>query len=147
MFFLPGVAEIQRTIDLLTIKETEILPLYGDLPSTKQDKAILQPNDNRHIIHATSIAETSLTVPGVCIVIDGGFRRTAHFNGDTGFSCLLTQRISKTATKQRARRSGRERDGVVYRLWTKTMERSFALHDQPEILFSELSSFLLIYQS
>lgn len=149
LVFLPGVAEIHRVMNLLTIHDAEILPLYGDLASSEQDKALraVKPNDKRRIVLATSIAETSLTVPGVRIVIDSGFRRSPQFNGDTGLTHLVTQRISRAAAEQRAGRAGRESDGIVYRLWTKAMERSFALHDRPELLSSELSEFLLICQT
>lgn len=147
--FLPGIAEIHRTLSLLSIDDAEILPLYGDLPSIEQDKAlrVITSQDKRRIVLATSIAETSLTVPGVNIVVDGGFRKLPHFNGDTGLTRLLTQRISKAAADQRAGRAGRQKEGKVYRLWTQATQRSLTLHDRPEILSSELSEFLLICQS
>lgn len=144
--FLPGAAEIHRTKALLSDLDGDIFPLYGDLPSTEQDLAlsIPQPNNKRRVILATSIAETSLTVPGVRIVIDGGFRRLPILNPDTGLTRLQTQRISRAAAEQRAGRAGREAPGIVYRLWTEAKGRSLPLHDRPEILESELSQFLLV---
>ncbi|MDI2112290.1 ATP-dependent helicase HrpB [Commensalibacter nepenthis] len=147
--FLPGTGEIHKTIGLLNLPNAEILPLYGDLPATEQDKVLrpVTPQTPRRIVLATSIAETSLTVPGVRIVIDGGYRRLPQLNADTGLTRLQTQRISKAAATQRAGRAGREDAGVVYKLWTAATERSLALHDRPEILEAELSEFLLVCQT
>ncbi|EUK18314.1 ATP-dependent helicase HrpB [Commensalibacter papalotli (ex Servin-Garciduenas et al. 2014)] len=147
--FLPGAGEIHKTINLLSLPNAEILPLYGDLPATEQDKALRPASDQtpRRIVLATSIAETSLTVPGVRIVIDGGYRRMPQLNADTGLTRLQTQRISKAAATQRAGRAGREGEGVVYKLWTQATERSLPLHDRPEILEAELSEFLLVCQT
>ncbi|CAI3927418.1 HrpA-like RNA helicase (HrpA) (PDB:5N8R) [Commensalibacter communis] len=147
--FLPGAGEIHKTMNLLSLPNAEILPLYGDLPATEQDKALrpVTPQTPRRIVLATSIAETSLTVPGVRIVIDGGYRRLPQLNADTGLTRLQTQRISKAAATQRAGRAGREGAGVVYKLWTQATERSLPLHDRPEILEAELSEFLLVCQT
>lgn len=147
--FLPGAAEIHRTIGLLSLSHADILPLYGDLPATEQDKALrpITAQTPRRIVLATSIAETSLTVPGVRIVIDGGYRRMPQLNADTGLTRLQTQRISRAAATQRAGRAGRESEGVVYKLWTQATERSLPMHDRPEILQAELSGFLLICQT
>ena len=146
LVFLPGVTEIHRTMNILALPDAEVLPLYGELHSTEQDKALrsVSAKDKRRIVLTTSIAETSLTVPGVRIVIDGGFRRAPQLDGDTGLTRLLTRRISRAAADQRAGRAGREAEGIVYRLWTQAMQRSFIPHDSPEILSSELSEFLLI---
>lgn len=147
--FLPGAGEIHKTINMLSLPKAEILPLYGDLPAVEQDRALRSVSDQTpiRIVLATSIAETSLTVPGVRIVIDGGYRRMPQLNADTGLTRLQTQRISKAAATQRAGRAGRESEGVVYKLWTPATERSLPLHDRPEILEAELSEFLLICQT
>ncbi|MDI2090550.1 ATP-dependent helicase HrpB [Commensalibacter oyaizuii] len=147
--FLPGAGEIHKTASLLHLPNAEILPLYGDLPSQEQDKALHLPagHHKRRIVLSTSIAETSLTVPGVRIVVDGGFRRVPQLNADTGLTRLQTQRISKAAATQRAGRAGREGPGIVYKLWTNATERALPLHDRPEILEAELSEFLLICQT
>ena len=104
LVFLPGVTEIHRTMNMLTLPDAEVLPLYGELHSTEQDKALrsVSAKDKRRIVLTTSIAETSLTVPGVRIVIDGGFRRAPQLDGDTGLTRLLTRRISRAAADQRA---------------------------------------------
>jgi ATP-dependent helicase HrpB len=113
-----------------------VLPLYGDLPPGDQD-AVLQapgPEDARRVVLATSIAETSLTVPGVRVVVDGGWRRAPRLDPASGLSRLATLRISRSAATQRAGRAGREAPGVAIRLWTEALHRGLAAHDRPEIL-------------
>ncbi len=140
--FLPGMAEIRRTEALLSDAPALVLPLHGDLPAEAQDRA-LNPAERRRVVLATSIAETSLTVPGVRIVVDGGFRRTPRLDPGSGLSRLVTARISRAAADQRAGRAGREGPGVAIRLWSAALHRGLAPFDRPEILESELSGLRL----
>jgi ATP-dependent helicase HrpB len=140
--FLPGMAEIRRAESALDRCSAMILPLHGELPPTEQDRA-LRPADTRRVVLATSIAETSLTVPGVRIVIDGGWRRAPRLDQSTGLTRLTTLRISRAAAEQRAGRAGREAPGIAIRLWTPALHRGLAAFDRPEILEAELSSLAL----
>ena len=140
--FLPGMAEIRRTQTALDRCGADVLPLHGDLPPAEQDRA-LRPSDRRRVVLATSIAETSLTVPGVRIVVDGGWRRVPRLDPSTGLTRLATVRVSRAAADQRAGRSGREAPGVAIRLWTQASQRGLAPFDRPEILEAELSSLVL----
>lgn len=146
--FLPGVGEIRRVMQMLAEAHTdvELLPLHGELPPAEQDR-VLRPappqQRRRHVVLATSIAETSLTVPGVRIVVDGGFRRVPRLDPGSGLSRLDTVRVSRAAATQRAGRAGREAPGVAYRLWSEATGRGLALHDRPEILDADLSGFRL----
>ena len=119
-----------------------MLPLHGDLPLIEQDRA-LSPAEGRRVVLATSIAETSLTVPGVRIVIDGGWRRSPRLDPATGLTRLTTLRISRAAADQRAGRAGREAPGVAIRLWSAALHRGMPAFDRPEILEAELSSLAL----
>jgi ATP-dependent helicase HrpB len=140
--FLPGWGEIRRTAERLSGIEAEVLPLHGEMPPAEQDRA-LNPSDRRKVVLATSIAETSLTVPGVRIVVDGGFRRTPRLDPASGLARLVTVRISRAAADQRAGRAGRTAPGVAIRLWTEALHRGLALQDRPEILEAELSGLAL----
>ncbi len=108
--FLPGMAEIRRTQSALEGCGPLVLPLHGELPVAEQDRA-LRPAEGRRVVLATSIAETSLTVPGVRIVVDGGWRRAPRLDPATGLTRLTTLRISRAAAEQRAGRAGREAPG------------------------------------
>jgi ATP-dependent helicase HrpB len=140
--FLPGMGEIRRTEAALHGAPALILPLHGDLPPAEQDRA-LRPAETRRVVLATSIAETSLTVPGVRVVIDGGFRRSPRVDPATGLSRLETLRISRAAADQRAGRAGREAPGVAIRLWTTAQHRGLAQFDRPEILQADLAGLAL----
>jgi ATP-dependent helicase HrpB len=143
--FLPGVGEIRRAeTALANLAESGIavLPLFGDMPQAAQID-ILSPTEGRRVILATSIAETSLTVPGVRIVIDGGFRRAPQFDPGRALTRLVTRRISKAAATQRAGRAGREAPGVAIRLWTEALHRGLPEFDRPEIMDAELSPLAL----
>ena len=144
--FLPGWSEIRRTAERLAGVEAagdvDVLPLHGELPPAEQDRA-LAPSPRRKVVLATSIAETSLTVPGVRIVVDGGFRRAPRLDPATGLTRLVTVRISKAAADQRAGRAGRTEPGVAIRLWTEALHRGLAPQDRPEILEAELSGLAL----
>ena len=140
--FLPGMAEIRRTQSALDGCGALVLPLHGELPRAEQDRA-LRPAEGRRVVLATSIAETSLTVPGVRIVVDGGWRRAPRLDPSTGLTRLTTLRISRAAADQRAGRSGREAPGVAIRLWSPALHRGLPAFDRPEILEAELSSLAL----
>jgi len=140
--FLPGMAEIRRTQSALEGCGALVLPLHGDLPPADQDRA-LRPAEGRRIVLATSIAETSLTVPGVRIVVDGGWRRTPRLDPATGLTRLTTARISRAAADQRAGRAGREAAGIAIRIWTPALHRGLPAFDRPEILEAELSGLVL----
>ena len=140
--FLPGMADIRRAQAALDRCGALVLPLHGDLPPADQDLA-LRPAAGRRVVLATSIAETSLTVPGVRIVVDGGWRRTPRLDPSTGLTRLTTARISRAAADQRAGRAGREAPGVAIRLWTPALHRGLPAFDRPEMLEAELSSLVL----
>ena len=145
--FLPGMGEIRRTEAALEGLDAAVLPLHGDLPPAAQDLALQSaPNqvlERRRVVLATAIAETSLTVPGVRIVIDGGFRRAPKFDPASGLTRLATERVSRAAADQRAGRAGREAPGLAIRLWTEAAQRGLRPYDRPEILDAELSGLLL----
>jgi len=140
--FLPGMGEIRRTETTLDGIDALVLPLHGDLPPAAQDLA-LRPAEGRRVVLATAIAETSLTVPGVRIVIDGGFRRAPRFDPASGLTRLATERVSRAAADQRAGRAGREAPGLAVRLWTEALQRGLRPYDRPEILEAELSGLVL----
>jgi ATP-dependent helicase HrpB len=140
--FLPGMAEIRRTESALEDCGALVLPLHGDLPPNVQDRALF-PAEGRRVVLATSIAETSLTVPGVRIVVDGGWRRAPRLDPSSGLTRLTTLRISRAAAEQRAGRAGREAPGVAVRLWSTALHRGLAAHDRPEILEADLSGLVL----
>ena len=140
--FLPGMADIRRAESALAGCGALVLPLHGELPPAEQDRA-LRPAEGRRVVLATSIAETSLTVPGVRIVVDGGWRRAPRMDAATGLTRLATLRISRAAAEQRAGRAGREAPGVAIRVWTPALHRGLPAFDRPEILEADLSGLLL----
>ena len=140
--FLPGMAEIRRAQSGLDGCGALVLPLHGDLAPAEQERALTRAA-GRRVVLATSIAETSLTVPGVRIVVDGGWRRSPVLDPGTGLTRLATLRISRAAADQRAGRSGREAPGVAIRLWSEALHRGLPAFDRPEILEAELSGLLL----
>jgi ATP-dependent helicase HrpB len=146
--FLPGAAEIRRTQTFLTERihdaSIEIVPLFGALDASVQDRAIAPaPKGCRKVVLATSIAETSLTIDGVRIVVDSGLSRVPRYEPDIGLTRLETVRASRAAVDQRRGRAGRTEPGVCYRLWDEPQTNSFAAYTQPEILSSDLSSLVL----
>ncbi|MDE2319506.1 MAG: ATP-dependent helicase HrpB [Rhodospirillales bacterium] len=142
LVFLPGMAEIRRTEQALERCPALVLPLHGDLSREAQDKA-LREHAERRVVLSTSIAETSLTVPGVRIVIDGGYRRAPVLDTASGLTRLATQRISRAAAAQRAGRAGRLGPGVAIRLWSEALNRGLPPFDRPEIFAAELSGLAL----
>ena len=143
--FLPGTAEIRRTQERLAGEDRAIvLPLYGDLPLAEQDKAIRRDAQGRRkVILATSIAETSLTIEGVRVVVDSGLRRSPRFDPASGMSRLTTIKASLAATAQRRGRAGRTEPGVCYRLWSAASERALPAFDAPEIEAADLAPLAL----
>jgi len=146
LVFLPGQGEIKRCEEILkrTLKGIKVLPLYGQLPHNKQLAAILPDKDGkRKVVIATNIAETSLTIQGVKIVVDSGFERAARFNPTNGLSRLETIQISKDSADQRAGRAGRLSAGVCYRMWTLATQNRLHEHAIPEIEQADLCSLVL----
>lgn len=146
LVFLPGEAEIRNCETILRSKHKGIAihPLYGQLSPQKQFAALMPNRDGkRKIILATSIAETSLTIEGVKVVVDSGFGRTLKFNPNTGLSRLETIEITKDSAEQRAGRAGRLGPGVCYRMWTKATQNRLQPHRTPEIEEADLASLAL----
>ena len=145
--FLPGEAEIRKTIALLEdniANNVDLWPLYGRISSQEQDRAIAPaPAGRRKVVLATAIAETSLTIDGIRIVVDSGLKRCAFFDASSGFSRLVTRRISLAEAAQRTGRAGRLEPGICYRLWGKEMEQGMRPYVRPEILDADLSDLAL----
>lgn len=141
--FLPGVREIERTAERLSI-EAEVHMLHGSLDPGAQRAAIRPSRDGRRkVILATSIAETSLTIDGVRIVVDSGLARRPRYDRAAGVTRLVTERASQASATQRAGRAARQRPGVAYRLWEAAASAGMPPFDPPEIVESDLSSLLL----
>jgi len=146
LVFLPGAAEIRRTQELLAgglAENIDVLPLYGDLPWEAQQKAIAPNQGRRRIVLATPIAETSLTIEGVRIIVDSGYVRVPQFDPVSGLSRLVTQRISRASAEQRAGRAGRTAPGVCYRLWSESTQRGLIPQAIPEIRTADLAPLAL----
>jgi ATP-dependent helicase HrpB len=146
--FLPGAAEIRRTQNFLGERvhdaSIEIVPLFGALDAAVQDRAIAPARQGqRKVVLATSIAETSLTIEGVRIVVDSGVARVPRYEPDIGLTRLETVRASRAAVDQRRGRAGRTEPGVCYRLWDEPQTASLVAYTQPEILSADLSSLVL----
>ncbi len=143
MAFLPGEGEIRRVARLLgDAGGVEVLPLYGALPFVEQRRA-LTPSGHRRVVLATAIAETSLTLPDIRIVVDGGLARRARFDPGSGMSRLLTERVTKAEADQRRGRAGRVAPGVCFRLWTKGEEGALAPFPPAEIETADLAALAL----
>jgi ATP-dependent helicase HrpB len=147
LVFLPGAGEIRRVRGMLADlagPQLELLMLFGDLPGAEQD-AVLRGHrpDRRRIVLATNIAETSVTIPGVTVVIDGGLARRSRFDPLTGMSRLEVMRIARSSADQRAGRAGRTAPGVCYRLWSEGAHASLAAHTPAEILEADLAPLAL----
>ncbi|MBP6545354.1 MAG: ATP-dependent helicase HrpB [Phenylobacterium sp.] len=148
LVFLPGQGEIRRTADLLAERvrrpDVQIAPLYGALDPAEQDRAISPARAGvRKVVLATSIAETSLTIEGVRVVIDSGVARVPRFDPASGLTRLATVRVSRAAADQRRGRAGRTEPGVAYRLWDEAETRALPAYADPEILDAELSGLAL----
>jgi len=144
LVFLPGAGEIRRVEALLTGSERVIVPLHGNLTPAQQDRA-LRPDTGgrRKVILATSIAETSLTIDGVRVVVDAGLSRVPRFSARTGMTRLETVRVSKASATQRAGRAGRQAPGVAYRLWSEPEQAGLVPYHDPEIMDADLAPLAL----
>ncbi|WP_346540056.1 ATP-dependent helicase HrpB [Micromonospora sp. DPT] len=144
LVFLPGAGEIagvaRRLADLTD--RVAVLPLHGRLPGAAQDAA-LRPADRRRVVLATSVAESSLTVPGVRVVVDAGLSRVARTDLSRGLGALVTVPVSRAAATQRAGRAGREAPGHVYRCWSAATHERLAAQPEPEIATADLTGFAL----
>ena len=144
LVFLPGQAEIMRCAELLQGVGATVLPLYGNLSSAEQRRTIMpSAKGERKVVIATPIAETSLTIEGIKVVIDSGLCRTLVFDQRTGLSHLETVSISMDMAKQRTGRAGRLTSGICYRLWTKAAEHRMAEQRKAEIEYADLAPMLL----
>ncbi|MFG3014573.1 ATP-dependent RNA helicase [Streptomyces cinerochromogenes] len=141
--FLPGVGEIARVAGLLgDLGGVEVLQVHGRAPAAVQD-AVLVPGARRRVVLATSVAESSLTVPGVRVVVDSGLAREPRVDHARGLSGLTTVRASRAAGRQRAGRAGREAPGTVYRCWAEAEDGRLPAFPAPEIKVADLTAFAL----
>ena len=148
LVFLPGQGEIRRVERLLAERirdpSVDLAPLYGALDFSEQARAIAPaPEGRRKVVLATSIAETSLTIQGVRVVVDGGLSRVPRFDPSSGLVRLETVRVTKAAADQRRGRAGRTEPGVCYRLWDEAETRALIPFGRPEILETDLSGLAL----
>ena len=146
LVFMPGQREITECASILKskLRGFSIHPLYGQLPYNKQKAAILPDREGRRkVVLATNIAETSLTIEGVKVVVDTGFGRTMKWDPKSGLSRLETVQVSKDSADQRAGRAGRLSPGVCYRMWSKATDSRLQEHRTPEILEADLASLAL----
>ncbi|MFE0775383.1 ATP-dependent helicase HrpB [Streptomyces sp. NPDC058861] len=143
--FLPGTGEIARTAGLLSGLDAEVLQLHGRAPAAVQDAVLrgVEPGGRRRVVLSTSVAESSLTVPGVRIVVDSGLAREPRTDHARGLGSLATVPVSSAAATQRAGRSGREAPGVVYRCWAEAEDGGRARFPSPEIRIADLADFAL----
>ena len=146
LVFLPGAGEIRRVQGMLDDlgAHIDVSPLYGELAPGEQDAALKPAGSGRRkIVLATNIAETSLTIDGVRVVVDAGLERRSLFDPASGMNRLELQRISRASAEQRAGRAGRTAPGICYRIWGEGAERSLAAHAPPEICVSDLAPLAL----
>lgn len=147
LVFLPGQAEIFRTAERLAGRlgaHVDLAPLHGQLSPAEQDRAVQPaPAGHRKIVLATSIAETSLTIEGVRIVVDSGYRRIPVYEPATGLTRLETRRVSRAGAEQRRGRAGRTQPGICYRLWNEGQSAALDAFDRPEILDADLAGLVL----
>jgi ATP-dependent helicase HrpB len=152
LVFLPGAREIHRVRALLegalpagsSTDRLQVLPLYGELSSEDQEAALMPARaGSRRVVLATNIAETSLTIPGVRVVVDSGLARRQRFDPATGMSRLETERISRASAEQRQGRAGRTEPGVCYRAWSEGAQRSLAPFSPAEIVEADLTPLAL----
>ncbi|MEU6060180.1 ATP-dependent helicase C-terminal domain-containing protein [Streptomyces sp. NPDC047097] len=140
--FLPGTGEIARVAGLLAEAGAEVLQVHGRAPAAAQE-AVLSPGVRRRVVLATSVAESSLTVPGVRVVVDSGLAREPRVDHARGLGSLTTVRASQAAARQRAGRAGREAPGVVYRCWAEAEDATRQRFPSPEIQVADLAGFAL----
>ncbi len=147
LVFLPGMGEIRRVADLLDGQlpgNVMLCPLHGNLKPAEQDAAISPaPAGMRKVVLATAIAESSLTIEGIRVVIDAGLQRRSRFDANSGMSRLVTESVSRASSEQRAGRAGRLEPGVCYRLWSESQQTSLRPHTPAEILDADLAAMVL----
>ncbi len=146
LVFLPGQGEIKKCEEILRkqLSDFSICPLFGQLPQNKQYRAIMpDKNGRRKVVLATSIAETSLTIEGITVVVDCGYSRVSKFDPNSGLNRLETVLITKDAADQRAGRAGRLMPGVCYRMWSKATDLRLQAHRDPEIIDTDLAPLVL----
>lgn len=148
LVFLPGQGEIHRVATLvnarLRLPNVDVVPLYGGLDRAEQDRAIEPAAPGRRkLVLATSVAETSLTIEGVRVVIDGGLSRVPRFEPSSGLTRLATVKVSRSSAEQRRGRAGRTEPGVCYRLWDEEQTRGLVPHQRPEIQEADLTGLAL----
>lgn len=141
--FLPGVGEIARVAGQLAGVDAEVLQVHGRAPAAVQDAVLAGSSEGRRVVLATSVAESSLTVPGVRVVVDSGLAREPRTDHARGLSALTTVRASQAAGRQRAGRAGREAAGAVYRCWEQAEDGRLARFPAPEIKVADLAAFAL----
>ncbi|SEO30229.1 ATP-dependent helicase HrpB [Paracoccus alcaliphilus] len=141
--FLPGESEIRRVMAMLSDIGCELLPLYGALDLRAQRAALSAPGGQRRIVLATSIAETSLTIPEVRVVVDTGRARRARFDPGSGMSRLVTERVSRAEADQRRGRAGRVAPGICWRMWSRAEEGALPGFAPPEIAVADLCGLAL----
>jgi ATP-dependent helicase HrpB len=157
LVFMPGMAEIQRTIEEIRRGWRErgakgappaLLALHGEMPPREQDRAFAPtPSGQRRVIVATNVAETSITLPNIRAVVDSGLARVARYDPERGVNTLHIEPISQASADQRAGRAGRTAPGVCYRLWSQAQHAARPLKNTPEIQRTELSSAVLLIHS
>ncbi|MFG2403038.1 ATP-dependent helicase HrpB [Streptomyces brevispora] len=141
--FLPGVGEIGRVAGQLSGVAAQVLQVHGRAPAAVQDAVLAGSSEERRVVLATSVAESSLTVPGVRTVVDSGLAREPRTDHARGLSALTTVRASQAAGRQRAGRAGREAPGAVYRCWEQAEDGRLARFPSPEIKVADLAAFAL----
>ena len=146
LIFMPGAHHIRKTVESLqqrlSTSEFDIRPLHGNLPQQEQD-AVFEFGSKRKVIVATNIAETSLTIDGVTLVIDSGLARKSVFDPHRGINTLLIEKISRASADQRAGRAGRTAPGLCVRLWKESDQKSRPAYDEPEIRRIDLCETIL----
>ncbi|TIC85736.1 ATP-dependent helicase HrpB [Nocardioides sp. GY 10127] len=142
LVFVPGAREVDRVCAALAGCGADVLPLHGRLPSAAQDAA-LTPGPGRRVVVSTAVAESSLTVPGVRVVVDAGLAREPRYDAARGMGGLVTVRVSRAGADQRGGRAGREGPGVVLRCWSEAEHAHLAAHPLPEIALADLTGFAL----
>ena len=150
LIFMPGMYEIQRTLEELRRSKARerlaLIPLHGELSPRDQDR-VFAPSEYRRVIVATNVAETSLTIPGIRFVIDSGLARVARYDTQRGVNTLHLEPISQASADQRAGRAGRLGPGVCYRLWSEPQQAQRPPKNTPEIQRTELSEVVLLLHS
>jgi ATP-dependent helicase HrpB len=148
LVFMPGAYEIQRTIEAIRRRVSSddivVLPLHGELPPEQQDAAMERAGGRRRVIVATNVAETSLTIEGITVVVDSGLARKARFDPHRGINTLLIEKISKASADQRAGRAGRTAPGRCLRLWTARDDDARPAQEMPEVRRLEMSEIILL---